>query len=90
MALHSLRQSMSNKKGKDLYDTRNLGAPPGPDFFIFIGPRCPWGPIYGSGCLSLTHSKTFVKLMQVMQVMQVIQVTQVIDSLQVIDSIQRR
>ena len=22
---------------------------------IFIGPRCPWGPIYGSGCLSLTH-----------------------------------
>ena len=21
---------------------------------IFIGPRCPWGPIYGSGCLSLT------------------------------------
>ena len=20
---------------------------------IFIGPRCPWGPIYGSGCLSL-------------------------------------
>ena len=22
---------------------------------IFIGPRCPWGPIYGSGSLSLTH-----------------------------------
>ena len=21
---------------------------------VFIGPRCPWGPIYGSGCLSLT------------------------------------
>ena len=18
---------------------------------VFIGPRCPWGPIYGSGCL---------------------------------------
>ena len=25
---------------------------------LFIGPRCPWGPIYGSGCLSLTHSLT--------------------------------
>ena len=23
---------------------------------IFIGPRCPLGPIYGSGCLSLTNS----------------------------------
>ena len=23
---------------------------------FFIGPRCPWGPIYGSGCLSLTDS----------------------------------
>ena len=22
---------------------------------FFIGPRCPWGPIYGSGCLSLTN-----------------------------------
>ena len=22
--------------------------------FVFIGPRCPWGPIYGSGSLSLT------------------------------------
>ena len=22
---------------------------------IFIGPRCPWGPIYGSGCLSQTE-----------------------------------
>ena len=22
---------------------------------IFIGPRCPWGPIYGSGCLSLSE-----------------------------------
>ena len=21
---------------------------------IFIGPRCPWGPIYGSGCLKLS------------------------------------
>ena len=21
---------------------------------IFIGPRCPWGPIYGSGSLSLS------------------------------------
>ena len=21
---------------------------------VFIGPRCPWGPIYESGCLSLT------------------------------------
>ena len=21
---------------------------------IFIGPRCPWGPIYGSGSLKLT------------------------------------
>ena len=30
-------------------------------FLIFIGPRCPWGPIYGSGCLSLTESKTFVQ-----------------------------
>ena len=23
---------------------------------IFIGPRCLWGPIYGSGCLSLTET----------------------------------
>ena len=22
---------------------------------IFIGPRCPWGPIYGSGCLKQTR-----------------------------------
>ena len=22
---------------------------------FFIGPRCPWGPIYGSGSLSQTH-----------------------------------
>jgi len=22
---------------------------------IFIGPRCPWGPIYGSGCLKLSE-----------------------------------
>ena len=22
---------------------------------LFIGPRCPWGPIYGSGSLSLTE-----------------------------------
>ena len=22
---------------------------------FFIGPRCPWGPIYGSGCLSQTN-----------------------------------
>ena len=22
---------------------------------IFIGPRSPWGPIYGSGCLSQTE-----------------------------------
>ena len=26
--------------------------------FIFIGPRCLWGPIYGSGCLKLTDSLT--------------------------------
>ena len=30
-------------------------------FRVFIGPRCPWGPIYGSGCLSQTESKTFLK-----------------------------
>ena len=23
--------------------------------WFFIGPRCPWGPIYGSGCLSLSE-----------------------------------
>ena len=23
---------------------------------FFIGPRCPWGPIYGSWCPSVTHS----------------------------------
>ena len=22
---------------------------------VFIGPRCPWGPIYGSGSLKLTE-----------------------------------
>ena len=25
-----------------------------PKLTIFIGPRCPWGPIYGSGSLSLS------------------------------------
>ena len=29
---------------------------------FFIGPRCPWGPIYGSGSLSLTDSKTLCRL----------------------------
>ena len=24
-------------------------------FVIFIGPRYPWGPIYGSGPMSVTH-----------------------------------
>ena len=24
-------------------------------FHFFIGPRCPWGPIYGSGSLSQTN-----------------------------------
>ena len=28
--------------------------------YIFIGPRCPWGPIYGSGCLSLTDSLSYL------------------------------
>ena len=25
-------------------------------FILFIGPRCPWGPIYGSGSLKLTKT----------------------------------
>ena len=33
-------------------------------FVIFIGPRCPWGPIFGSGCLSLTEGP-FVNLTDV-------------------------
>ena len=30
-------------------------SPPQSEYIvmIFIGPRCPWGPIYGSGCLSV-------------------------------------
>ena len=24
---------------------------------IFIGPRCPWGPIFGSGCPSVRHRR---------------------------------
>ena len=24
---------------------------------VFIWPRCPWGPIYGSGCLSQTEPR---------------------------------
>ena len=24
------------------------------NLFVFIGPRCPWGPIYGSGPMSVT------------------------------------
>ena len=28
--------------------------------YIFIGPRCPWGPIYGSGSLKLTHSLSYL------------------------------
>jgi len=27
---------------------------------FFIGPRCPWGPIYGSGSLKLTHSLSYL------------------------------
>ena len=26
------------------------------NMLFFIGPRCPWGPIYGSGCLYVTHT----------------------------------
>ena len=29
---------------------------------IFIGPRCPWGPIYGSWCPSVRHYKTMCGL----------------------------
>ena len=29
---------------------------------FFIGPRCPWGPIYGSGCLKQTDSNTLCRL----------------------------
>ena len=29
---------------------------------LFIGPRKTWGPIYGSGCPSVRHSETFVRL----------------------------
>ena len=29
---------------------------------VFIGPRCPWGPIYGSWCQSVTHYKTICRL----------------------------
>ena len=29
---------------------------------IFTGPRCLWGPVYGSRCLYLCHSGSFVKL----------------------------
>ena len=29
---------------------------------IFIGPRCPWGPIYGSGSLSLREVVADFKL----------------------------
>ena len=29
---------------------------------IFTGPRCPRGPVYGSRCLSLPTSKSFLKL----------------------------
>ena len=28
---------------------------------VFIGPRCPWGPIYGSGSLSLTEWDTLLQ-----------------------------
>ena len=44
----------------DLFDTSpeliNRHCP------LFIGPRCPWGPIYGSGSLKLTDWDTFLKL----------------------------
>ena len=29
---------------------------------FFIGPRCPWGPIYGSGCLKLSGSRAVCRL----------------------------
>ena len=33
-------------------------------FGLFIGPRCPWGPIYGSGPMSVTP-RGFVDLTDV-------------------------
>ena len=32
---------------------------------LFIGPRCPWGPIYGSEPMSLTDSQTFTDFIDV-------------------------
>ena len=50
MALESLVALMCGPHG--------YGCPLGPGFklfsAVFIGPRCPWGPIYGSGPMSVT------------------------------------
>ena len=32
----------------------NKGRRSPQNWMIFIGPRCPWGPIYGSSCQSVT------------------------------------
>ena len=44
------------------YPSTFSSVPNSSDRLIFIGPRCPWGPIYGSGCLSLSEYKTFCRL----------------------------
>ena len=41
-------------------DEMVTAQPLGP--MVFIGPRCPWGPIYGSGSLSLTEYERFCRL----------------------------
>ena len=73
----SARKESGGKRNRlSLSNRRFLLVPPGTScrrmwnnwskmYFLcqmFIGPRCLWGPIYGSGSLKLTESKTFCRL----------------------------
>ena len=54
-------QGVEGGENKDCSICHNLSATCGQKL-IFIGPRCHWGPIYGSGPMSVTPSKTICRL----------------------------
>ena len=58
LVLTFLRQMIFYSDFTRIYEAKSLEEVA----LFFIGPRCPWGPIYGSGSLSLTNSKTFVQI----------------------------
>ena len=51
--IHSERKEVLTSKDI-LFQNDDIGSSRNTYESVFIGPRCPWGPIYGSGSLSLT------------------------------------